>query len=303
MVSIFKMAIPPACDSPAGQRLETALLEKPQIFEYKNLYDYLQALKKNFAGRKRALSYSQLAELLEYESPRTVAMAWTGKRPFSKGLLSKLRVKAKLNAKEYVYLELLVAQEKKREQSEDTTAQMQELHLLAKKYHTKTIPTRIFGLISKWEHSVVHELVQGKKRVSAKDLKNKIRGNISEKAINEAIENLLALKVLAYDENQGQFQECDQNLVVGQDIPSQAIVSHHQQILELAKNALTEQLMSDRDFTSHTLRFDPAKMDEAKEHIFAFVQEFNEKFFSKDAEEVYQLNVQLFSHTKPGFHT
>jgi uncharacterized protein (TIGR02147 family) len=269
----------------------------PPIFEYKNVYEYLDHLKNH--GRRRPLTYSQLAKLLGYDSPRTVAMAWTKKRPLSKNLLSRIRIMAKLTPKQYVYLELLAEKEKKNSHIE-VSRQVQELATLAKTYRKKSLPNRVFSLISDWQHAALHQLLQGQKSFSAAALQKKLRGHLSVAAIEQAIENLLSLKILNYDANLGQFTETSENLVVGQDIPSKAIVAYHQQLLTLAEAALNEQLVSDRDFTGHTLRFNPEKIKEARDFIFNFVQEFNAEFFDQSASEIYQLNVQLFSHTKPG---
>ncbi len=270
------------------------------IFSFDNASDYLHHLKHHFGGRKRKLSYNQLAKVLGYSSPRTVAMAWEGQRPLSKPLLEKIRLKAQLSPKQYVYLELLASVDKNKKLLIDSAPQMQELKMLSKKYKSRRVDERIFSLISKTEHILLHQMLQGKRSVAIGDLKDKIRKPISKVEIEKAIENLLALKLLTYDQETGRFQEVSENLMVGQDVPSKAIQKYHQEMLDLAEKALTEQLVSDRDFNCHTFRFDRQRLTEAKDFISQFIEEFNERFQSPDSDDVYQLNLQLFSQTKPG---
>lgn len=273
---------------------------QPQIFEHKNLYDYLKTLKTKSSGRRGEFSYKQLANRLGYNSPRTVAMAWTGKRPLSKALLSRIRIMAKLSPKEYLYLELLAEKERPGSDKKTEAQHQRELAALAKSYKTQNLAHRIFMLISDWPHATLHQLLQGKKKVSISSLQKKLRGKLSIKEIQSAVDNLLTLGLLKLDPTTNTFLETEENVLVGQEIPSKAIVSYHQQILKLASNALNEQLIIDRDFTSHTLRFSKDQMSAAKQAIRVFVQDFNERFSDLSAEEVYQLNVQFFSQTHPG---
>ncbi len=274
------------------------ILSQTSIFNFDNVNDYLQHLKQHFGGRKRSFSYNQLANVLGYNSPRTVAMAWQGQRTLSKPLMEKIRVAVKLTPKEYVYLELLATVEKNKKSLVDSTSQQQEIKKMTKKYKTRTIDERVFSLISKTEHILLHQLLQGKKILSVENLRNKIRKPLSKMEVEKAIDNLLALKLLTFDKQSGTFLEVSENLMVGQNVPSLAIQKYHQEMLGLAEVALKEQLVSDRDFTGHTFRFNSDRMNEAKDFISQFVEEFNERFQSPESNEVYQLNLQLFSQTK-----
>ena len=273
-------------------------MNQTSIFAFDNVNDYLQYLKQHFGGRKRSLSYNQLANVLGYNSPRTVAMAWQGQRTLSKPLMEKIRVAVNLTPKEYVYLELLATVDKNKKSLIDSSSQQQEIKKMTKKYKTRTLDERVFSLISRTEHVLLHQLLQGKKSISVENLKKKIRKPLSKSEIEKAIDNLLALKLLTYDMESGTFHEVSENLMVGQNIPSVAIQKYHQEMLGLAAVALSDQLVSDRDFTGHTFRFNIQRMGEAKDFISQFIEEFNERFQSPDSDEVFQLNLQLFSQTK-----
>ncbi len=68
--------------------------------------------------------------------------------------------------------------------------------------------------------------------------------------------------------------------------------------MQRAIEAVEEQDVSDRHFNSLTFKFDPKFMPEAKDKILTFVKDFNSRYQSEEASQVYQLNVQLFEHTK-----
>ena len=89
------------------------------------------------------------------------------------------------------------------------------------------------------------------------------------------------------------------NIKTGNKIPSVAIRRHHAQMLDRAKEALVEDKMSERHFSSVTMCLSKEVMPEAKQMIENFLNEFDMKFSEKgEKDKVCQINIQLFSHTK-----
>lgn len=80
------------------------------------------------------------------------------------------------------------------------------------------------------------------------------------------------------------------------DRPSQGIKEYHTQILDKAKLALSEQRVSEREFTTATFAFDADRIEAAKRAIRKFQKEFLDEFYSPDStkDSVYQISMQLF---------
>lgn len=82
------------------------------------------------------------------------------------------------------------------------------------------------------------------------------------------------------------------------DVVNHTLRKHHYQNLELARRALDEDELLERDFSFITMAVDPSKLPRIKEKIRNFRRELCAEFESGARKEVYKLCVQLFPLTK-----
>jgi uncharacterized protein (TIGR02147 family) len=164
----------------------------------------------------------------------------------------------------------------------------------------KQIELDAFEVISDWYHLALLEYLTDKKNpTDSKELANKFGLKTSE--VNSAIERLLNLGLL---QKVGlHFVPVDKNNSTPDDIPSVAIRSYHRQILGKAMQAVDEQGVHEREFSSVTLRFQKHKIARAQELIRDFQQRFSEEFKvegspsreSDSESDIMCLAVQFFS--------
>jgi uncharacterized protein (TIGR02147 family) len=82
------------------------------------------------------------------------------------------------------------------------------------------------------------------------------------------------------------------------DVKSMALRKSHQQNLELARRALEEQEVHERDFTSLTLAMDRNRLPEMKQRIRKFLMQINQEFETQNRTDVFKMNIQAFSLTR-----
>lgn len=85
------------------------------------------------------------------------------------------------------------------------------------------------------------------------------------------------------------------------DIPSSSIREHHRQSMEKAICALEEVAIELRDFATVTYVLHPDKLPEIKKMIHSFHRKLGKILPTKDATDVYRLNIQFFPLTKSKF--
>ncbi|MNY41845.1 hypothetical protein D3C86_1766880 [compost metagenome] len=91
---------------------------------------------------------------------------------------------------------------------------------------------------------------------------------------------------------QVRFEETDSTL----DRPTSSIKKYHEDILKKASQALHEQAVEEREFTSVTFAFDSKRMEEAKKALRKMHKAFTDEFYSQTAskDSFYQFSFQLF---------
>ena len=106
------------------------------------------------------------------------------------------------------------------------------------------------------------------------------------------------LKITGRDHNQ-KLIVLKKGLLTTNDISSAAIVCHHHGMIQRAVEVLDEESIHERQVSSLTFKMPKSHLPKAKEKLFKFLSEFNKEFATENSEEIFQLNIQLFSHTKP----
>jgi hypothetical protein len=84
------------------------------------------------------------------------------------------------------------------------------------------------------------------------------------------------------------------------NIPSAAIRRHHYDTLELARHALEEQGLDQREFFTISFPTDPKKIVEAKQKIREFSESLMAEMQLHEPKAVYKLAVQFFRLDREG---
>ncbi len=153
----------------------------------------------------------------------------------------------------------------------------------------------VFAVVADWYHFAILELTGVRDfRSDAMWIARQL--GIAPAVATMAIERLIAVGLLKKD---GERLVPSSTFVVSPDeIPSEAVKQHHEQILEKAAHALVLQPVSQREFSANTLAIDPAQLPAIKADLKAFRRRLERKYKkSGNPSQVYCLSQQFFSLT------
>jgi len=153
-----------------------------------------------------------------------------------------------------------------------------------------------FKIVADWYHFPILELIR------TKGFKNDIswisrRLSLDSHIVAEGLSRLEALGFIKRFNDKIELSQGD-IFYTSNDIQSAAIKQHHLQMITKATEALFEQEVDQREFQALNLNFNPDDLNEAKKEIREFTKRFTKKFSQKSGDEVFQLNIQMFSLTK-----
>jgi uncharacterized protein (TIGR02147 family) len=275
-------------------------LPKKSLYDAQSPLDaLLYLISQRNSKRKVPLSINQLSTKLGYRSPRALGMVLKGQRPLSQNMLWSVAKEFSLKQREARFLELLGTKQKLAQKSQDTSRTDAEIQdLIVREEPDLAMSTRAISYVSNWYHFVIKQLI------AAPNFKNseawviqRLRNKVTGAQISTAFRNLYELNLIEKDKVRGWKVVDGANIRSTEDIPSLAIRAHHAQMMQKAIEALSEQSVDEREMFSWTLRLDPSRIPEAKAYLRNVGREFNAKFFDESSPEVFQMNVQFFSHT------
>lgn len=152
-----------------------------------------------------------------------------------------------------------------------------------------------FKVISDWYHFAILELTY------LKDFKNDFRWialtlEISEEEVFAAIERMKNLDLIR--EENGKLVDVFKFLATPSDTPSLSLKKFNTQLMKKAMEAMYEQEVHNREYSSNIFAINKEQLPEFKDHIRNFRRELEGKAAStKEKNAVYCLGIQLFELT------
>jgi len=271
---------------------------KISVFDFRDFKDYLNAVgfpEGNYNHQSNTLS--KWAKRLGYRSPSSLTMVLKGQRLPSQEMVRTLIDDLKLQGREKEYFELLVEHDRLQKRKKSSDAVLSRLSKLSNKTEYFQMDMSQFNTISKWYYLVIKQLVSAPDFIEDIDwMVKKLKRKVTAAQVKKAIADLETLGFIRRQD--GKIIKSNQASMTTNDIPSSAIKEHHSGMMQMAAEALYEQPIEKRQISSLTFKMDPQKLSIAKEELMNFLKDFNEKYSDERAFEVYQLNLQLFSHTR-----
>lgn len=236
-----------------------------------------QFISDEFAKRKARnpnFSIRSFAKWLDV-SPAQLSQLMTGKRPLTTKTLNKIVDRLGLSPFEQHELASTVLKGK------DSSSKRDRLN------------EDKFRLIADWYHLAILSLTK------VKDAKADPRWiarrlGISSEDANQALIRLERLQLLSLKP----FKQIGEPFEVSSDVPSVAIRRFHTQNLQLAMQKIEEVAVENRQFQTVSLSLDPSQVAKFKVFIDEFLDSATAKFENTKANEIYNLNIQLFPVTK-----
>lgn len=238
------------------------------------------------------------AQRLGYKSPSSLTMVMRGQRLPSFEMITSLVEDLGMNSRERKYFELLVQLEKFKRKKKDPQEILAELAKLNTDQSKHSVGLKEFSMISEWYFLAIKQLIETPNFIEDEDwIYKKLRKKVTPAQIRKALTNLEELGITGRDEN-GKLIVKSKGLITSNDVPSSAIKRHHYGMINRALEAIEEQDVSERQVNSVTMKVKEKDIEEAKKSIFDFIKEFNNKYAVDDCDDIYQLNIQFFKHTK-----
>lgn len=277
-----------------------AKADAPSIFQFSDYGDFLNAYVTLYGKYSHGpYNLKNWAKRLGYKSPSSLTMVLNKQRLPPTRMIHRLAEDFGLSATETKYFELLVEIEKLAKAGKDYSAPLKEAHKLAKKKNYQKINLDEFSIVSDWYCFVIKRLVTCKQFVNDIDwIFRALRKKVSKAQIKDALDKLLATGLL--ESRDGKLVDVRKKLHTGDQRAAVAIKKHHRGMIIHSLDAIEEQSVDERMFQGLTLNMNKKeKLSEAFEDIREFISEFNSKYSNEDnSDSVYQLNIQLFEHTK-----
>ncbi|POB14120.1 DUF4423 domain-containing protein [Halobacteriovorax sp. DA5] len=279
---------------------ETQKIEDPRvsIFDFESYCDFLiKAGMPDGLYSHTANNLKTWANRLGYKSPSSLTMVIKGQRPPSLEMINALCEDLQMNMKEKQYFMLLVQLEKAQKKNKETKEILEKIAAINPKDKATALSLKEFNAISDWYYLAIKQLISMPSFIEEEEwIYLKLRKKVAINQIRYAIETMLETKTIGRNDD-GRLIVLKEGLITTNDVPSSAIKRHHYGMINRALEAIQEQPVDERQITSVTMKVKESDVTAAKKYIFDFIKDFNEKFSTNEADNLYQLNTQFFSHT------
>ena len=276
-----------------------SMIKSYHYTQFKDFFEH--QLRENTYDKKgkKITTLHSLALKMGYKSPSLLSMFAKGRRLPSKSLMEALFNEWKIEKRQRELVSLRVEIEKKLSKGKSTSPLLSKLTKLAPEEHYHLIDIDQFNSIRDWYILVLRVLVDTPDfNEDPAWISQRLRKKITPSQAQKGLELLQKINLIERNPKSGKLQTTTGSTESSHDIPSEAIREHHKGMLQKAIESVDEQSVEQRHLNSLTFKFDTERMLEAKEQIMNFVKQFNENFDSGSSNSVYQLNIQLFEHTK-----
>lgn len=255
-------------------------LMEAQLFLQKSIREKLDELRE----KNNQFSLRAFARILKV-SPASLSEFLNGKRVLSPKMLKKLAENLCLPPEDIDILDQKIARDKKTI-DDPTKRNKRAIQLKNDQYY----------LVADWHYYSILCLaeIDGFKEDYQWIAE---RLNTTAKKAKEAIERLLRLNLLTYDDRGNLILSLENELVTSEDIPNTSLKKRHSENFEAARESLYNDDVLKRDFSFATLAIDPEKLPKAKKMIREFQDQLFDFLESGEKTEVYEICMQMFPRT------
>ncbi|MGE3975770.1 MAG: TIGR02147 family protein [Bdellovibrionales bacterium] len=269
-------------------------MQNADIFQYSDYRSFL----KNYAKVKKEVSpqwtLGMWAKRLDLKATTSLTMILNGQRHPGPKIVERFSEYFHFNKREKQFFSDLILLNKIKNDSRLKLLIMQELKKLSPNKSFQLLDEKTFSAISNWYFYCIRQMTKLQEFHEEPEwLKRHIHFLLSEKQIRSSIETLLDLQLLKRSEH-GVLEISKAQLQTSQDVESEAIKQFHEQMLENAKIALRKTAVNKREFSGLTVTIKKEKINQAKELLRNFVDEFEKLMIEEKGDAVYQLNMQFF---------
>lgn len=266
------------------------------IYEFEDYRKYLKAISEDLK-RSLGLTYRELNEYFGFKATNFIQLVCKRERNLTAQSIDSICRSLELSKEEKKYFSLLVELNQSTNIAERQNL-LQNLLFLRKKKIKGTLPKSQHNYYSQWHNVVLRESLQmGLDTNEIETLENKIIPPISKTQKEDSIKSLEKLGLIERKNNH--YVTTENTLRTGDQFNNEMIIQFHYKMLELAKASIQQFTTSEREIGAVTVSLSEKNFLHLKQRLKELKEEILELSESdKDADQVFQMNLQLFPLTK-----
>lgn len=262
--------------------------------------DYRRFLAEFYAAKKerqRSFSYRIFSSKTGVASPNYMKLIIDGERSLTPPHARRVAKYCELNEAETGYFLTLVQWQQSKRPEEREVLWSEILRQRGQANGKQVIPEDQLAVLTRWQSIALLEMIRLPGFVPTyENTKRLLRAPISEEIFGACLQDLLRTGLIR--KTARGYQVVNKNLVTSDAVPSQCIRDYHRQVIGQALKSLEGIIPAEREFNATTVAISKSDVPKLKAEIKRFrdlVLEMAGR--AKDADSVYQLNVQLFPLT------
>jgi uncharacterized protein (TIGR02147 family) len=273
---------------------------KLDLFAYEKWEAFVEAIYRELKALDKDYSYTQFTELLGFGKCNAMYLLVNGFRPLTKKAGDRLVEGLGLSSKRRRYFQALVGAGTAKTAA-DQQKWVQALIDLKRESAVDELDQDQIEFFSNWHHAVILETL-GLSAASDDPewLQQNIWPRLAVGVIEESIQFLLRAGYVKKDRSIGRLVPVG-DVVTARKVYGMAMVSYHQQLLDIGKRAIIEKEVGERDITSLTLAVSSADYESIVTQINALREKLTDMARStKESDAVVHVNIQaiLAAQTK-----
>ncbi|MDX9720163.1 MAG: TIGR02147 family protein [Myxococcota bacterium] len=276
-------------------------MNKPDIFEYVDYRQFLQAAYEAAKASSPVFSFRYFARRAGYTSPNFLKLVIKGERNLGPDSVPKFASALGLNAEERRFFEALVSFNQARH-SEEKNKAFERVVASRRFRQARRIDSSMFVYLSRWYYPAIRELSARADFQADPDwIAGQLVPSIKTSEARQALELLLDMGLLVRQED-GSVVRGAPSLTTGHEVQDLAVANYHREMMTKASESIDAVESEERDISALTVAIEGATLEEIKQML----RELRERLLERcdrdtKAESVYQLNIQLFPLSKrPG---
>lgn len=269
------------------------------VFQYASAKQFLLDSLDSKKKKNPQFSVRQWSKKMGLQSHTLLTLLLQGKRPLRVKHAKFLSVGLDLTPKENLFFQTLIQYESSQTIEEKELCRM----WLAEQNPGQALSTREldeFSVISDW----IHMAILGASRLKDFDgkpetLKKRIGSKTSVHEIRSAMNRMTEMGLLE-KQTDGNLWPTYQRITNKDEVANAGVRKYHAQVMDLAKSALEDQSVEEREYQSLSIAIRKDDLELAKEMIKKFRVQFVQTLGlqTREADELYQMNLQFFRLTE-----
>jgi uncharacterized protein (TIGR02147 family) len=266
--------------------------------DHLNISSYLQQLYSEIKKQVPGYSYTKFAEHLGFGPTNIMHQFIKGRRPLTHKSGERVLAGIGLTGLERRYFLILLDLANAKDSAEREAA-MNGLLELKNKALPDDFDKDCLEYYSKWYHPVIREMIGIASFKEDPDwIATKLTPSLRPAQAAASLDLLKRLKLIKFDDAKGRFIQSEQRVTTGHRVRNMALIQYHKQMIDMAKQSLTEIKGANRDISALTISVD----QEATQKIKSMIHEFQLSLLevaesSKDPDRIYHMNIQFFPVT------